>query len=62
MGAFYIFGRDKYYRPCIVLDAAVMAQIVAKDPDCISTQNFTNLFIFLYQYITRVMFAKGHVD
>lgn len=24
-GCFYIFGRDKYYRPCLVMDAAVMA-------------------------------------
>lgn len=33
-GAFYIFGRDKYYRPCLIIDCTVMANIVSKDPQC----------------------------
>ena len=26
-GAFYIFGRDKFYRPCIIVDGGVVGQI-----------------------------------
>lgn len=47
-GCFYIFGRDKFYRPCLVMDAAVMAQLVKSDPDCVTSENFTALFVFLY--------------
>lgn len=48
MGAFYIFGRDKFYRPCLIIDCTVMAQLVAKDPQCGTEETIVNLFIFLF--------------
>jgi len=47
-GCFYIFGRDKFYRPCVVMDAAIMAQLVKSDPDCVTEQSFTQLWVFLF--------------
>ena len=61
-GCFYIFGRDKYYRPCLVMDAAVMHRLGKESPESVTSDNFTALFIFLYQYLKNVMFLNGYVD
>ena len=61
-GAFYILGRDKFYRPCLIIDCTVMASLASKDPQCASEQTIQDVFIFLFQYITQVMFIKGHVE
>jgi hypothetical protein len=47
-GCFYIFGRDRFFRPCLVMDAEVMARLNKEDPACVASANFTALFVFLY--------------
>ena len=47
-GCFYIFGRDRSYRPCIIIDAVVMAKLMKEDPACVEPANFTALFVFLF--------------
>jgi hypothetical protein len=47
-GCFYIFGRDRFFRPCLVMDAEVMARLTKDDPVCVESANFTALFVFLY--------------
>lgn len=61
-GCFYIFGRDRYFRPCLIMDAVVLARLNKEDPDCVESANFTALFIFLYQYLKQVMFLPGFCD
>lgn len=61
-GCFYIFGRDRFFRPCLVMDAEVMARLTKEDPECVESANFTALFIFLYQYLKNVMFLPGFAD
>ena len=47
-GCFYLFGRDKWYRPAFVMDGQVMARIAKNDPTMISEQVFSDMFTFLY--------------
>jgi hypothetical protein len=61
-GCFYILGRDKYFRPCLVLDCAVMAKLNKSDPSLLATENFNAEFVFLFQYLRYVMFLPGHID
>jgi len=35
-GAFYMFGRDKYYKLTIMMDIPIMIRIQAEDPDIIT--------------------------
>ena len=61
-GAIYIFGRDKFYRPCIVMDAEAMARLMKEDPNAITGETFADLWVFLYMYIKNVMLLPGHID
>lgn len=61
-GVMYIFGRDKYFRPNLIIDAVQMVNVKKKDANAITTETFTEMFIFLFQYIDNIMFLPGHVD
>ena len=61
-GAFYLFGRDKHYRPCIIQDAGKIAELTKTDPDIVSNDNFINVFCFYFEYIKNVMFLPGQVE
>ena len=39
-GCFYLHGRDKFYRPCFVMDGAVMARMAKQEPDMITSEVF----------------------
>ena len=43
-GVFYIHGRDKWYRPCYVMDGRIMAQMAKTDPDLITAENFNDMY------------------
>ena len=60
-GAFYIYGRDKFYRPCVIIDAAVLNKLNS-EPGIVTAENFNALWIFLYVYMRKVMFLDGQVD
>lgn len=62
MGCFYIHGRDKFYRPCFVLDGGIIARINREDPDSISAEVFSDVFLYLLEYVKKVMFLPGHVE
>lgn len=61
-GCFYLFGRDKLYRPCFVLDGGVINRINKENPEAITAEIFTELFMFLYSYVKNCMLLPGHVD
>jgi len=58
----YIFGRDKYYRPTIVLDFARIIDLGSTDPSVVSTEAMQASFIFLWKYMKKCMFLEGHTD
>ena len=43
-GCFYLHGRDKWLRPCFVMDGAIMARIAKQNPDLISAEVFNEMF------------------
>ena len=47
-GGFYLFGRDKWYRPAFVMDAAVLARVAKSNPEIITADVFSEMFTFLY--------------
>ena len=61
-GAFYILGRDKYFRPCLIMDAIVINRLEKEQPGTVDEQTFIDLFLFLYIYIRDVMFLPGHIN
>ena len=60
-GAFYILGRDKFYRPTFVMDVEAMARLTIEDPAIVTVEVFTDLFTFLWEYVTRVMLLPGQI-
>lgn len=61
-GALYIYGRDRHYRPIIVTDLPRIIAMAASDPEVVSTESMQASFIFVWNYLKRVMFLPGHVD
>lgn len=43
-GCFYLHGRDKYYRPCFVMDGRIMAQMAKEEPEMITAEVFNDFF------------------
>ena len=39
-GCFYLHGRDKFYRPCYIMDANLMAKLTKEQPEVITVENF----------------------
>ena len=58
-GCFYLHGRDKWYRPCFVMDGQIMATIAKREPDMISSEVFSEMFTFLYTYIKKCILLPG---
>lgn len=61
-GAMYIGGRDKYYRPAIIMDAGKIAEIANNNPDEITVEIFQELFTFLFGYLKAVIFLPGQIE
>lgn len=61
-GAMYIHGRDKCYRPILIMDATVLVDLIKKDKDAVSGDVFVELFLFLVHYMRTCMFLPGQVD
>lgn len=47
-GVFYIHGRDKFYRPCLVMDGAAMVKLMASEAGLLTNETFTEEFVFLF--------------
>ena len=56
-----MFGRDKWYKPSIIMDLGKMVELIKTDPACITTEVFLDLFAFLWEYIVRAMFIPGQI-
>lgn len=61
-GALYVYGRDKHYRPTIVTDLAIIVKLMVTDPEVASVKAMQDSFVFVWNYIRKVMFLEGHVN
>ena len=61
-GCFYLHGRDKWYRPCYVMDGARMAAMAKREPDVITAEAFDEMFKFIFAYYRNVMFVPGQAE
>lgn len=61
-GCFYIFGRDKFYRPAFVMDGRIMADIAKKNPEMITAEVFNDMFVFLFNYLKKVILLPGQIE
>jgi hypothetical protein len=57
-----LFGRDCYYRPVLVVDMEAYLKESLKNPDLLKGDIFTDCYMFLYNYIRKVMFLPGHIE
>ena len=60
-GAFYLFGRDKFYRPTLIMDLEIVARVVKTEPAIITEEVFLDLFAFYWEYLSRAMFLPGQI-
>ena len=58
-GCFYLHGRDKWFRPCFVMDGRIMAQMAKQEPEMITADVFNEMFLFLFMYVKRVLLLPG---
>ena len=58
-GSFYVLGRDKWYKPSIIMDLGKMVELTRQDPACITVEVFLDLFAYLWEYVVRAMFLPG---
>lgn len=58
----YCHGRDKYFRPCIVLDSSVFESIRSKRPDLFEMDVICTAGVFLLSYVRKHMFLPGQVE
>ena len=61
-GCFYLHGRDKWYRPCFIMDGRVMAQMAKQQPEMITSEVFNEMFCYLFMYVKRVLLLPGQVE
>ena len=45
-GVYYLYGRDKYYRPIMIQDCGIIATLIASDPDICNADNMMILHEF----------------
>jgi len=55
-------GRDKWYRPCMVMDGRVMADLAKREPDVITAEVFAEMFTYLYVYLKKVILLPGQCE
>ena len=61
-GCFYLHGRDKWYRPCFVMDGRIMADMAKREPEMITSEVFNDMFVFLFAYLKKVILLPGHIE
>ena len=45
-GVYYLYGRDKYYRPVLLQDCGLIAEMIVSDPDVCNADNVMILHEF----------------
>lgn len=61
-GCFYLLGRDKYFRPTIIMDGASLARCQREDANTVSVETFSQILIYIVRYARENMFLKGHIE
>ena len=61
-GVYYLYGRDKYYRPIMIQDCGIIATLCASEPDICNSDNMMMLHEFYTQYCKQVLFLPGQVE
>jgi hypothetical protein len=57
-----VHGRDKYFRPTLVLDLDAALKVMEVHPTLITAENVLEAFVYLWNYIKKVMFLDGHIE
>lgn len=61
-GCIYIHGRDKFMRPAVIINIDRTIKQIAIKPELNEGENFTAAFLFLYNYMQKVMLLPGHIE
>ena len=62
MGFLYVHGRDKWFRPCLVLNSGVLSQIKISHPDLFDIDLLSTATIFILEYVKKYMFLPGQIE
>mmetsp|Transcript_19427 Transcript_19427/g.18536 ORF Transcript_19427/g.18536 Transcript_19427/m.18536 type:complete len:110 (+) Transcript_19427:466-795(+) len=62
MGFLYSLGRDKKFRPCIIIDSSIFEQWKKKKPELFNVDAICTACQFIMQYIKAHMFVRGRVE
>lgn len=54
-----MFGRDKFYRPTMVIDYARVTEVMVNEPELISDTVWLEALMFYYEYLMKVMLLPG---
>ena len=57
-GMFYIFGRDKFYRPTMIVDYARVAEVMVNEPELLNEQTCLETLMFYYTFQTPSLGPK----
>lgn len=61
-GCIYIHGRDKYYRPALVIDIGMVVKQMSIQPELITSDNCIAAIAYIWRYMKEVMFLDGHIE
>lgn len=59
-GFAYVHGRDKYFRPCLVLDSSVVENI--RGTELFDGEVIAQAGVFILEYVRQNMFLHGQVE
>lgn len=62
MGFIYSHGRDKKFRPTIILDSSVFEALRKQKPELFNVDTICTACQFLMQYIKKHMFLPGRIE
>jgi hypothetical protein len=57
-----VHGRDKKFRPCIIIDASVIAHFKQSQPDLFDMDALATATIFIMEYVKKHMFLPGQIE
>lgn len=60
-GAFYLFGRDKNFRPTLIIDFEALGRLEPVS-DYEDGEYVTQTLVFLTNYMKKVMFLQGRIE
>jgi hypothetical protein len=61
-GVLYLFGRDKFFRPCVIFDIGAGVEVEKSNPEVCTPENFVMALSFLRNFVEKTMKLEGYVD